>query len=97
MNWLRTNWAIVSFALTVLFGGGYQANDAWSQQQVRIQNAERTIDQLSTENKEQKIIREQVIRQDEQLKAIKESQKTQEQLLREVLTEQRAINRKVAR
>ena len=89
MNWLRTNWAIVCGILTV--------TGAFAQQQIRVQNVERSVEQQAAENKEQRIVREQVIRQDEQLKAIKESQRTQESLLRELLQSQRSIERKVSK
>lgn len=89
MNWLRTNWTILA-ALAAM-------SAAWGQQQVKVQNLEQAVIQQTENAREQKVIREQVIRQDEQLKAIKESQKTQEQLLRELLQSQRSIERKVSK
>lgn len=93
MNWLRTNWQIVSFLVASLVGGV----TAWADTQNEIKNLKEAYVVQTENSREQKVIREQVIRQDEQLKAIKESQKTQEQLLRELLQSQRSIERKVSR
>ncbi len=87
MTWLRTNWAIVTFVLTMAA--------AWGQQELKVQNLEQAIVQQTTINKELKETREQVIRQDERLKSIDKSQQTQEQLLRDILQGQRDIARKV--
>lgn len=45
MNWLRLNWAIVSFVLTVTV--------AFGQQQIRVEKAEEKIADMQAENKEQ--------------------------------------------
>ena len=89
MNWIKTNWTILA-ALAAM-------SAAWGEQTIRVQGMERSIEQQAAENKEQRIVREQVIRQDEQLKAIKESQRTQEQLLRELVRSQQVIERKVSK
>ena len=89
MNWIKTNWTILA-ALAAM-------SAAWGEQTIRVQQVERSVEQQAAENKEQRIVREQVIRQDEQLKAINESQRTQESLLRELLQSQRGIERKVSR
>ena len=89
MNWIKTNWTILA-ALAAM-------SAAWGEQTVRVRTVEEAIVAQAEANKEQKVMREQVIRQDEQLKAIKESQRTQEQLLRELLQSQRSIERKVSR
>ncbi len=87
MTWLRTNWAIVTFVLTMAA--------AWGQQELKVQNLEQAIVQQTTINRELKETREQVIRQDERLKSIDKSQQVQEQLLRDLLQGQREISRKV--
>ena len=89
MNWIKTNWTILA-ALAAM-------SAAWGEQTVRVRTVEEAIVQQAEANREQKVLREQVIRQDEQLKAIKESQKTQEQLLRDLIQGQRSIERKVSR
>ena len=89
MNWIKTNWTILA-ALAAM-------SAAWGEQTVRVRTVEEAIVQQAEANREQKVMREQVIRQDEQLKAIKESQKTQEQLLRYLIQGQRSIERKVSR
>ena len=89
MNWIKTNWTILAALVTM--------GVAWGEQTIRVQSVERSIEQQTAENREQRIVREQVIRQDEQLKAIKESQRTQESLLRELLQSQRSIERKVSK
>lgn len=89
MNWIKTNWTILA-ALAAM-------SAAWGEQTVRVRTVEEAIVQQAEANREQKVMREQVIRQDEQLKAIKESQKTQEQLLRDLIQGQRSIERKVSR
>lgn len=89
MNWIKTNWTILA-ALAAM-------SAAWGEQTVRVRTVEDAIVQQAEANREQKAMREQVIRQDEQLKAIKESQKTQEQLLRDLIQGQRSIERKVSR
>lgn len=92
MNWIKANWQVLSFFATFLVGGV----TAWADTQNEIKNLKEAY-VVQTENaREQKIIREQVIRQDEQLKAIKESQKTTEQLMRDILESNRAISRKIA-
>lgn len=92
MNWIKANWQVLSFFTTFLVGGV----TAWADTQNEIKNLKEAY-VVQTENaREQKIIREQVIRQDEQLKAIKESQKTTEQLMRDILESNRAISRKIA-
>ena len=93
MNWVKTNWQILTFVSTFLVGGV----TAWADTQNDIKNLKRDQEAMVGEAREQKIVREQVIRQDEQLKAIKESQKTQEQLLRDLIQGQRSIERKVSR
>ena len=89
MNWVKTNWTILASLLTI--------GIAWGDQTRRVNTVEDAIVQQAEANKEQKAMREQVIRQDEQLKAIKESQKTQEQLLRDLIQGQRSIERKVSK
>ena len=89
MNWIKTNWTILA-ALAAM-------SAAWGEQTIRVRSVEEAIVQQAEANREQKVMREQVIRQDEQLKAIKESQKTQEQLLRDLIQGQRSIERKVSR
>ena len=89
MNWVKTNWTILAALLTI--------GIAWGDQTRRVNTVEDAIVQQAEANKEQKAMREQVIRQDEQLKAIKESQKTQEQLLRDLIQGQRSIERKVSK
>lgn len=89
MNWIKTNWTILA-ALAAM-------SAAWGEQTVRVRTVEEAIVQQAEANREQKVMREQVIRQDEQLKAIKESQKTTEQLMRDILQGQRSIERKVSR
>ena len=89
MNWVKTNWTILAALLTI--------GIAWGDQTRRVNTVEDAIEQQAEANKEQKAMREQVIRQDEQLKAIKESQKTQEQLLRDLIQGQRSIERKVSK
>ena len=93
MNWVKTNWQILTFVSTFLVGGV----TAWADTQNDIKNLKRDQEAMVGEAREQKIVREQVIRQDEQLKAIKESQKTQEQLLRDLIQGQRSIERKVSK
>ena len=89
MNWVKTNWTILAALLTI--------GIAWGDQTQRVNTVEKAIIEQAEANREQKSMREQVIRQDEQLKAIKESQRTQESLLRELLQSQRSIERKVSR
>lgn len=89
MNWVKTNWTILAALLTI--------GIAWGDQTQRVNTVEKALIEQAEANKEQKAMREQVIRQDEQLKAIKESQKTQEQLLRDLIQGQRSIERKVSR
>lgn len=89
MNWIKANWVLLSAIATM--------GMAWGQQQMKVQNLEQAVVQQVENAREQKVIREQVIRQDEQLKAIKESQRTQEALLRELLQSQRSIERKVSK
>ena len=89
MNWIKTNWTILAALVTM--------SAAWGDQVRRVNNVEEAIVQQAENNRELKVTREQVIRQDEQLKAIKESQKTQEQLLRDLVQGQRSIERKVSR
>lgn len=89
MNWVKTNWTILAALLTI--------GIAWGDQTQRVNTVEKALIEQAEANKEQKAMREQVIRQDEQLKAIKESQRTQEQLLRDILQGQRSIERKVSR
>ena len=89
MNWVKTNWTILAALLTI--------GIAWGDQTQRVNTVEKALIEQAEANKEQKAMREQVIRQDEQLKAIKESQKTQEQLLRDLIQGQRSIERKVSK
>ena len=89
MNWVKTNWTILAALLTI--------GIAWGDQTQRVNTVEKALIEQAEANREQKAMREQVIRQDEQLKAIKESQKTQEQLLRDLIQGQRSIERKVSR
>ena len=89
MNWIKTNWTILAALVTM--------GAAWGDQVRRVNNVEDAIIAQTENNRELKQTREQVIRQDEQLKAIKESQKTQEQLLRDLIQGQRSIERKVSR
>ena len=89
MNWVKTNWTILAALLTI--------GIAWGDQTQRVNTVEKALIEQAEANKEQKAMREQVIRQDEQLKAIKESQKTQEQLMRDILQGQRSIERKVSK
>lgn len=92
-EWVKANWAILSFVATACVG----AFSAWADTQTKIVTLEQAVVQQTVSIKEQKETREQVIRQDEQLKSIKESQKTQEQLLRDILQGQRELSRKVVR
>lgn len=89
MNWIKTNWTILAALVTM--------SVAWGDQVRRVNNVEDAIVAQTENNRELKQTREQVIRQDEQLKAIKESQKTQEQLLRDLIQGQRSIERKVSK
>ncbi len=89
MNWVKTNWTILAALLTI--------GIAWGDQTQRVNTVEKALIEQAEANKEQKVMREQVIRQDEQLKAIKESQRTQESLLRDILQGQRSIERKVSK
>ena len=89
MNWIKTNWTILA-ALAAM-------SAAWGEQTIRVQGMERSIEQQAAENKEQRIVREQVIRQDEKLKSIERSQQTTEQLMRDILQGQRSIERKVSK
>jgi len=89
MNWIKTNWTILAALVTM--------GAAWGDQVRRVNNVEDAIIAQTENNRELKQTREQVIRQDEQLKAIKESQKTQEQLLRDLIQGQRSIERKVSK
>lgn len=89
MNWIKTNWTILA-ALAAM-------SAAWGDQVRRVNNVEEAIVAQTENNRDLKATREQVIRQDEQLKAIKESQKTQEQLLRDLIQGQRSIERKVSK
>lgn len=89
MNWIKTNWTILAALVTM--------GAAWGDQVRRVNNVEDAIIAQTENNRELKQTREQVIRQDEQLKAIKESQKTTEQLMRDILQSQRSIERKVSK
>lgn len=89
MNWVKTNWTILAALLTI--------GIAWGDQTQRVNTVEKALIEQAEANREQKAMREQVIRQDEQLKAIKESQRTQEQLLRELVRSQQVIERKVSK
>ena len=89
MNWIKTNWTILA-ALAAM-------SAAWGDQVRRVNNVEEAIVAQTENNRDLKATREQVIRQDEQLKAIKESQKTQEQLLRDLIQGQRSIERNVSK
>ena len=89
MNWIKTNWTILAALVTM--------GAAWGDQVRRVNNVEDAIIAQTENNRELKQTREQVIRQDEQLKAIKESQKTTEQLMRDILQSQRSIERKVGK
>jgi ATPase subunit of ABC transporter with duplicated ATPase domains len=89
VNWIKTNWTILA-ALAAM-------SAAWGDQVRRVNNVEEAIVAQTENNRDLKATREQVIRQDEQLKAIKESQKTQEQLLRDLIQGQRSIERKVSK
>ena len=89
MNWIKTNWTILAALVTM--------GAAWGDQVRRVNNVEDAIIAQTENNRELKQTREQVIRQDEQLKAIKESQKTTEQLMRDILQGQRSIERKVSK
>lgn len=89
MNWIKTNWTILAALVTM--------GVAWGEQTIRVRSVEEAIVQQAENNRDLKATREQVIRQDEQLKAIKESQKTTEQLMRDILQGQRSIERKVSK
>ncbi len=89
MNWIKTNWTILAALVTM--------GVAWGEQTVRVRSVEDAIVAQAENNRDLKATREQVIRQDEQLKAIKESQKTTEQLMRDILQGQRSIERKVSK
>lgn len=89
MNWIKTNWTILAALVTI--------GVAWGDQTQRVNTVEKALIEQAEANREQKSMREQVIRQDEQLKAIKESQKTTEQLMRDILQGQRSIERKVSK
>ena len=89
MNWIKTNWTILAALVTI--------GVAWGDQTQRVNTVEKALIEQAEANREQKAMREQVIRQDEQLKAIKESQKTTEQLMRDILQGQRSIERKVSK
>jgi len=89
VNWIKTNWTILAALVTM--------GVAWGEQTVRVHSVEDAIVAQAENNRDLKATREQVIRQDEQLKAIKESQKTTEQLMRDILQGQRSIERKVSK
>lgn len=93
MDWIKANWQIMSFAASFLVGGV----TAWADTQNEIKSLKDAYVVQTENTREQKVTREQVIRQDEQLKAIKESQKTQEQLLRDLVRGQQEISRKVSK
>ena len=89
MNWIKTNWTILA-ALAAM-------SAAWGEQTIRVRSVEEAIVQQAENNRELKVTREQVIRQDEKLKSIERSQQTTEQLMRDILQGQRSIERKVSK
>lgn len=89
LDWLKVHWALLSFLVAV--------STAWADQRNEINNLKDAVVQQTDNAKKLDEVRLQSARQDEQLKAIKDSQRTQEQLLRDLLDGQRSIYRKVAR
>ncbi len=89
MNWIKTNWTILA-ALAAM-------SAAWGDQYRKVDNLEQAVVQQAENNRELKVTREQVIRQDEKLKSIERSQQTTEQLMRDILQGQRSIERKVSK
>ena len=89
MNWIKTNWTILAALLTM--------GAAWGDQYRKVDNLEQAVVQQAENNRELKVTREQVIRQDEKLKSIERSQQTTEQLMRDILQGQRSIERKVSK
>lgn len=89
LEWFKLNWTVLAFLATAI--------TAWADTQNDIKNLKDAITQQTDNAKKLDEVRLQAVRQDEQLKSIKESQKTQEQLLRDLLDGQRSIYRKVTR
>ncbi len=89
MNWIKTNWTILAALVTI--------GVAWGDQTQRVNTVEKALIEQAEANREQKAMREQVIRQDERLKSIEKSQQTTEQLMRDILESNRAISRKIAK
>lgn len=85
MIWLKANWVILVALVTMA--------TAWGQQQQKVQTLEQAMIANSQVADKLQDVKEKVVRQEEQLKAIKDSQVNTENLLRILVQEQRANKR----